>query len=581
MTRKHLLASVLLFTGAAFLATQAPVAEVSAQDAKAEKKTAFLKKLADRKKTEDDKARADAAAAKAAQAKPAVAAPKVTPKETKPLQALNPADIAKLINREVDKKLSEAKIAPSSRSSDAEFLRRVSLDITGVIPSPEKVESFLNSSDSDKRAKLVDELLANSRYGTRLSDIWANQMIPLDSTIRYLTRDPLANWLADSFNANKPWDRMAHDIISASGEQAKNGAVTYYMFNQGVDKMTDSVGKLFLGVQIQCAQCHNHPFTHWKQEEYWGLAQFFYNVNVVAQRNGKQTDIVPGVSETARANRKGNPLPESAKAVAAKFLGGEKPSLQAGKPYRPVLADWLCTAENPFFAKSMVNRVWAQYFGRGIVNPIDDLSDENEASHPELLQQLSSQFANGGFDVKNLIRAICMSDAYQRTSQPTPENKLDEVLYSHMAMKVMTPEQLYDSLSTVAGNFSDAGGRGKGMNGGPKAGANAARERFATYFMGSENPKATDYEHGIPQALRLMNSPRLSSPAAVSDLVSSKLTPEKAIEKLYLKTVSRRPTDAELKRLTDHVKAASGDPKTPYSDILWALLNSSEFALNH
>jgi len=345
MTRKHLLASVLLFTGAAFLATQAPVAEVSAQDAKAEKKAAFLKKLADRKKTEDDKARADAAAAKAAQAKPAVAAPKVTPKETRPLQALNPADIAKLINREVDKKLSEAKIAPSSRSSDAEFLRRVSLDITGVIPSPEQVESFLNSSDSDKRAKLVDELLANSRYGTRLSDIWANQMIPLDSTIRYLTRDPLANWLADSFNDNKPWDRMAHDIISASGEQAKNGAVTYYMFNQGVDKMTDSVGKLFLGVQIQCAQCHNHPFTHWKQEEYWGLAQFFYNVNVVAQRNGKQTDIVPGVSETARANRKGNPLPESAKAVAAKFLGGEKPSLQAGKPYRPVLADWMHCGE--------------------------------------------------------------------------------------------------------------------------------------------------------------------------------------------------------------------------------------------
>jgi len=585
MIMKRFAAALLLASGALFLASQTPI-DLAAQDAKSDK-AAMLKKFLERKaaraKAEADaeKAKAEAEKAKVETNKPTPEVVKMSPAETSAAKPMDAKAVAKFIDAQINQELAVAKLDSSSRSSDAEFIRRVSLDITGVIPTAERVGSFLASSDPNKRALLVDEMLQSPKYGQRLADIWTNQMLPMDSALRYTGKDPLVKYMVDTFNANKPWDRMAHEIISASGDQDKNGAVTYYMFNAGVDKMTDSVGKLFLGVQIQCAQCHNHPFTTWKQTEYWGMAQFFYNVSVTIQKNNKQVDIIPGVVENSRASRRGNPLPESAKTVPAKFLGGDLATLNSSKPYRPVLADWLCTAENPFFSKSMVNRVWAQYMGRGLVNPIDDLSDENPASHPELLKGLAKEFANGGFDLKNLVRAICLSDAYQRSSVPTPNNKADTVLYSHMAIKVLTPEQLFDSLAAVVGTpTADAGrGMGKPLN----KGSNSPRDRFVAFFMGTENAKATDYEAGIPQALRLMNNQKLSSSSSlVSQLVQSKAKPAEAINKLYLTAVARKATEAEVEKLTGYiVQGESSDPKAPLSDILWALLNSSEFALNH
>ncbi len=564
MTKRRIAAAILLAVGATFLA-QTPV-DLAAQQTKAEKK-ALKKKKAD-----------DASSAPFPDTPVSRAS-----LETKPSNPMDVTAVARLIDSEIDKQLNAAKIVSSSRSSDAEFIRRATLDITGTIPPADRVETFLSDPSSDKRAKLVDELLASPRYGQRLSDIWVNQMMPTELANRFLVKKPLNEFLIDNFNANKPWDRLAFDLLTASGEQDKNGAVTYYMGNQGVDKMTDSVGKLFLGVQIQCAQCHNHPFTHWKQTEYWGLAQFFYKVNVAVVRNNKDTTTVPGVSESARPNRRGNPLPDSAKTAPPKFLGGKTVKLAADKPARPVLADWICTAENPFFSKSIVNRVWDQYFGRGLVNPIDDMGDENEPTHPDLLKGLAKEFSAGGFDIKNLVRAICLSNAYQRTSQPTGNNKSDSVLYSHMAIKVLTPEQLFDSLSVVVGSMAD-GGKGVGKKaaaGGPKGGNLTPRDRFAAFFAGSENAKSTDYEAGIPQALRLMNNPRLSgSPNVLNELIRSGKQPAKVIDRLYLMTVSRKPTDAEVKRLTEYVSNAS-DARTACSDIMWALLNSSEFALNH
>jgi hypothetical protein len=553
MTNRRI-AAILLAAGAVFFVSQAD--DLAAQTPPPKK---FGKKR-DEKPAEPE-------------VKPAV---KAAPSETQPPKPMDATAVAKFIDVEINRQLAAENVPASPRSSDAEFIRRASLDITGVVPSAERVESFLASGDANKRAQLIDELLSSPKYGQRLADVWSGPMLPPDSATRGTSKEPMVKWLVETFNANKPWDRMAHDILTAAGEQDKNGAVTYYMFNQGVDKMTDSVGKLFLGVQIQCAQCHNHPFTHWKQTEYWGLAQFFYNVNVSIVRNGKDTTTVPGVSESGRKG-KNNRLPESAKSVAAKFLGAETVSLSSGKPYRPVLADWICTAENPFFSKSMVNRVWAQYFARGLVNPIDDLSDENEPTHPALLTGLAKEFASGGFDIKNLVRAICLSDAYQRTSVPTPENKADTVFYSHMAVKVLTPEQLYDSIGAVAGGFGD---RERPMGkGGPRGGPVTARDRFVAFFQGSESPKATDYEAGIPQALRLMNNPQLSSSAKVLREIG-KDQPAKAIERLYLMTMSRKPTGDEVKRLTNYI-AQAGSTQTAYSDIAWVLLNSSEFALNH
>lgn len=562
MLNRRFLMTLGLAVGAACLASQLP-ADLSAQTVKEKKKTVLKKAVeADIPKTET--------------AKPVE---KVAPAETKPAQPMDVKAVAKFIDVEINKKLASAKIEPSSRSSDAEFIRRVSLDIAGVIPTADRVAAFIDSTDADKRAKLVDELLGNSRYGERLADMWTAQMYPMDSTNRFLTKAPLHKYLADTFNANKPWDRMAHEIITAEGEVDKLGAVTFFAANQGVDKITDSVGKLFLGLQIQCANCHNHPFTHWKQVEYWGLAQFFYNVNINAPRNNKDATTTVSVNETSRPNRRFNPLPESAKSVKPKLLGANEVSLSSSKPYRPILADWMCTADNPFFSKAKVNRIWAQYMGKGIVNPIDDLSEENEATHPELLNGLAKHFSSGGFDLKNLVRAICMSDAYQRSSQPTAANKSDKVHYSHMEIKVLSPEQLYDSLVAATGGF-DSGRPGAPAKAGPKGG-NSPRDRFVQFFMGSENAKATEYEAGIPQALRLMNNPRLSgSPALLGEIFRAGNQPAKAIERIYLMTVSRRPTEAETKRLTEYL-AKAPDSRAGYGDILWVLLNSSEFALNH
>ena len=572
MNIRRIGALILLAMGAVFFTSQTP-SDLSAQDTKAEKKAL-------RMKLREEKLKAEAEAAKAAEAAKTAEKPivKMTPTETKPSNPLDVKKVAKLIDAEINKELAKAKIEPSSRSSDAEYLRRASLDITGVIPAPDKVESFQTNSDPDKRAKLIDELLSSSNYGRHLADIWGNQMYVVDSENRFVTKEPLVKYLTATFNGNKPWDRMAHEILTATGEQEKNGEVTYYMANRGVDKMTDTVGKLFLGVQIQCAQCHNHPFTHWKQAEYWGMAQFFYKVNAVVQRNAK-TEVAGKVEEIAKPQRKINPLPESAKNVSAKFLGADAPKLDNAKPLRPVLADWICTAENPFFSKSMVNRVWAQFFGKGMVNPIDDLSDENTPSHPELLNGLAKEFASGGFDLKQLIRAICLTDAYQRTSVPAPGNKADTVLYSHMAVKVMTPEQLYDSIALVVGDPSAGGARPAGKT--PRGAATSPRDRFAAFFMGSENAKATEYEAGIPQALRLMNNPKLSgSPNLLNTLSKAGDKPEKIIDRLFRMTISRQPNEAETKKLTDYI-AKAPDAKTAYSDILWALMNSSEFTLNH
>ncbi len=545
-------------------------------DAKADKKKARLAKLLEaKKKTEVEKPPEPKDGGKA------VVIAKTPP--AAPAKPMATADLAKLIDTGIDKTLQAAKIQPSSQTSDAEFLRRVSLDITGVIPSVERATAFLDDRSPDKRAKLIDELLAAPEYGKHMADIWATLMYPIDSDNRFVAKAPMREWLAEKFNQNMHWDTMAYELMTATGDYDKNGAVGYAMANRGVDKMTDSVGKLFLGVQIQCAQCHNHPFTHWKQAEYWGLAQFFYKVNVSNPRAAKDGGTI-SVSEDGRVNRKINALPEAAKSTAPKYLGADQVKLNSAEPYRPALAQWICTPQNPFFAKAFVNRLWSQYFGRGFVNPVDDLSEENVPTHPELLAALSKEFGAGGFDVKQTIRGICNSQAYQRSSKPTGDNRDDKTMFSHQGIKVLTAEQLFDSLTSVIG--APAAGKKDGMKApAPKGGPQGMRDQFALFFMGSDNAKPTDYEAGIPQALRLMNSPLmasgrlLSAANRIAEVARPTTTPDKAVEKLYLGTLSRRPTADEQKKMKDMITKQT-DPRQAYADVMWVLLNSSEFALN-
>jgi hypothetical protein len=513
-----------------------------------------------------------------AEAAPAKTTPVVKRSVTQPK---DPAALAKLIDQRVDAKLAAEKVPASPACSDSEFVRRVYLDLTGVIPPADKAREFLESTAPDKRAKLVDALLADPAYGKHLADLWEPRLIPEDSMNRFVPRQPFGEWLAKQFNDNTPWDQFVASLVSATGTIEDNPAVSYFLLNRTVDKLTDGVSRNFLGVQLQCAQCHNHPFTDTKQAEYWGMATFFSKVSPQRPGNPTRTGADPmklGVTEGAAKNRQKDFFPEAAKTVPAKFLGGDEPKLSASEPYRPALAAWLTSADNPWFAKAMVNRTWGQLFGAGIIDPVDDLDGEHEASHPELLEDLGKAFAGSGFDLKTLVRGICLSDAYQRTSKPAKGNEADERLLSHRTVKVMTAEQLFDSIARVVG-FNPADEKKGGAPAQVKGVPNGPREQFVKFYLaGAEVANPTEYEAGIPQALRLMNSKMGGGLGALRAMIEPGMRPAEMIDAIYLATLSRKPTSVETYRLLSHVAKAK-TPVDGMGDVLWAVLNSSEFTM--
>jgi hypothetical protein len=498
------------------------------------------------------------------------------PEPFTPKRIGDPVAVAGVIDREIDAKLKADSITPGERSTDAEFLRRAYLDLTGIIPTAAKARQFLDDRSPNKREKLIDELLASSNFGKHASDIWMGLLVTRTSDQRRISFDPLRTWLAEQFNANTPWDKIAADLIAAEGTQEKNPAVTYYLSNNTVDKMTDSVSKLFLGVSIQCAQCHDHKFEDWKQTEYWSLAQFFMRVQV----GGLQQNGTPSIEEVKNPNRRRIPLPEDAKAMPVRYLRDATPvKLPDDGAIRPTLAKWVTSPTNPYFAKAMVNRVWAQLFGTGLVHPVDDMGPNAIASHPDLLKLLAGNFAADKFDLKNLVRAIVLSKAYQRSGKPTGgEGDDDPQRFARMAVKVMTPEQLYDSTFSIVGSAINPQARARMAANVPKGPLADPRERFVNFFLaGQEMANTTEYEVGIPQALKLMNSRQFGNPTTVRRLLGTKKDKD-AIEELYLATLSRRPTEEEMKSMTAYVTSAP-TPMEGYGDVLWALLNCSEYTL--
>ncbi|QDU23557.1 DUF1549 and DUF1553 domain-containing protein [Urbifossiella limnaea] len=491
----------------------------------------------------------------------------------------DPTTVTRLIDGAVTKRLGAEKLTASPAASDAEFLRRVSLDIAGTIPSPDRVAAFLASPDPDKRRKLIDELLDSPGYARRMTDIWSGLLIPNTAAAARQKHDPMATWLQTRFAANVRLDALARGVLTAGGLQDENGAVTFYLTHESVDEITDRVSRVFLGVQIQCAQCHKHPFGDWTQAEYWGMAAFFTKVKSVYVREGAVQKYGAREEVTATKAKALLMVPPSAKAAAPTFLRGAKAAVPADGPYLPALADWVASPDNPYFARAGVNRVWYQFFGRGLVTPVDDMTDDNAPSHPELLAALAKEFAGSGFDLKHLVRGICNSATYQRTSKPAAGNAADMTLYSHAAVRVMTPFQLNDSLESVfalADNEktpppTDATRK-------TKAGE---RGRFVAFFRGEDDPDPTEFQAGIPQALYLMNSGHHYRIAkAANEVVARLKTSEAVVERLFLATLSRPPTAAEMGAMTSHVARAT-DKRTAYHDILWALVNSTEFISNH
>ncbi len=511
--------------------------------------------------------------------------PVLKPSLTGKLDALA---LAKYIDQAIDQRLAAEKAPPSPQADDAEFLRRVYLDLAGHIPPADKAAAFLDSNDTNKRAKLIDELLASDDYGKHMADVWMNLLVKRSTDNRFVQFEPLTAWLTKNFNENTPWDKMVRELLTAEGDQDANAAVTFCLANDTVDKMTDVTTKEFLGVQLQCAQCHNHPFTDWKQTEYWGMADFFKKVELTGPRNPNKQAGVPGIVEGLGAKGRKPPLPDSAKDVPAKFLGGPEVNLTAREKARPVLAKWLTAADNPYFSKAMVNRAWFQLFGHGIANPVDDIAGISPPSHPQLFVDLADQSAANGFDLKQLYRALCKTKAYQRTSKPTAENAdADTALCAHMTVKVMTPEEQFDSILQVLApnqdprNVTLPKGAAAGLPKGARRQNLTPRSLFVAFFEDEDATDPTEFQQGIPQALRLMNGPQLNNAAILNPMLKAHAAPEQIVEHLYLATLSRRPTAQERERLVQYAAQHKNEPHEGYEDVLWALMNCSEFVMNH
>lgn len=508
-----------------------------------------------------------------------------------PLQAESPGtvltavELAAQIDQHVDRALEKQQLAKSPLADDAEFLRRVCLDITGVIPSLSRVESFFADTTSDKRARLITELLGSEEYARHMTDQWREHLIPNTAAAARRRHESGIVWLEEAFRANRPYHEFIRGVLTADGMQRDNGATTFLLTHQSLDEATDRLSRVLLGVQITCAQCHDHPFSDWKQADYWGTAAFFSKVKHQYERINSVEHY--GVSE--KGDRKPLMSPPSFKETPPTFLGGVQPKLDPEQPYLPVFVDWLAASDNPYFARAFVNRLWRKLMGRGLVEPVDDLRHDNPGTHPELLALLGDQFRQNGFDIHYLITALTLSKTYQRTSKPLEANKDDAQYYSHMPVKVMTPHGLHDSIRTVMSLGDSPPPPPKDpppqLTDEEKIKASirtrGQRDGFASFFKGEENPSPVAYEAGLPQALKLMNSQEMQRGSRVIAFLSKRSTePESIVNHLYLAILARQPSSEERTITLDYVKA-HGEPTKALADVAWALLNSTEFVTIH
>ena len=507
----------------------------------------------------------------------------------------DPAPAAASIDREIDKRLAEAKLPASPIADDSEFLRRVVLDITGRIPTLEKTIAFLDSKDPDKRRKLIDELLAGKEYGQHHAAVWRNLLAPPGDPVKgKAPPDRFSPWLAEQFNRDRSWDQIVTDLLTTEGDIQKVPESGFVMantenFHPQANRLAASSARMFLGLRLGCAECHDHPFAAWKQTDFWNMAAFFGRLRNTGKKGPpfiltEDPDLQPPHKDDPEkikaAPGGGIVLPlstgkSSGKIVQARLLGGEEMKLDDDKPFRPIFTAWLTAKENPYFAPAYVNRVWSQFFGRGFVNPVDDFREGNAASHPELLKLLADEFRASGHDCKHLIRCICNSQAYQRTSQPLPENERDCGLFSHMAVKILSAEAFYDSLATLNAIFKNGTAQ-------PNADKLEPRNDFAQFFRPQgESDDENQFRQGIPQFLKRLNGATFNQGSPLIDrLLRAGADRSKIIEGLYLATLSRKPSPDEIELMSKYLDRRSSAEKG-YAGVLWILVSSGEFALNH
>lgn len=472
------------------------------------------------------------------------------------------------IDRLLADRWAEAKAEPAPPADDAEFLRRVYLTLAGKVPSVAAARDFLDDTRPDKRRRLVDRLLRSPEYVNHFTNVWRAILLP-----ERLVEDPglrfsFESWLRARLQANAGYDRMVREILTAPqgggrglGRQpgmafSQESPVAFYQANENKpENLAGSTARLFLGIGLGCAQCHKHPFSRWSQDQFWEYAAFF----APRSQPGKAPRItIPDVAKS--------------RVVQARFLDGTEPKWNTGQDPRTVLADWVLAPDNPYFARATVNRLWAYFFGVGLVEPIDDLTQETAKN--DLLDELARSFIEHKYDLKFLTRAIVLSRPYGLSSRRTHAGQDDPHLFARMPVRGLAPEQIYDSLVEATHH----------------EGAEAlARTQFLKRFANPADPP-TEVQTSMLQALALMNGPLIADATSLERSNTLRAIAEAPfldmadrIEALYLATLTRKPRPAERARLVKYVESGgpSGDSRQALADVFWAMLNSSEFLFNH
>jgi hypothetical protein len=496
--------------------------------------------------------------------------------------------LAERLDKIINQRLVQEKVKPGPKADDAQFARRLHIDLAGKIPSLLEIKDYLENDSSDRLDDRLDELLESPQFIANWSYYWRSVMLSGTNNVQaFQFQFQFEGWLRDRLSKNVGYDKIAHELVSSqpfNGQQQQNGPAAFYFVNENKpENLAGSTARVFLGVKIECAQCHKHPFASWTRDQFWEYAAFFAGINQGNRpqpKGGKQPD----------ANQRSIKIPETDKVVQAKFITGEVPAWQSNSITRTVLADWMISPKNPYFAKAAVDHVWQYFFGVSLMEPIFEPTDTSPPAHPDLLEELARSFVESGYDLKHLIRAIVQTEAYQRQSVALNADNLDQIqLFSRMPVRGMMPEQLFDSFAEAT-DYRQQQNLNNNMQFNQFGLPDGPRATFLARFTTQD--KRIETQTSILQALYLMNGKfladrvRVDNNKSLETIATAPTTTARRVETLYLMVLSRMPRPEETAKLVAYIDRAGqngGQAQTTQAvaDIYWALLNSSEFMLNH
>ena len=499
--------------------------------------------------------------------------PDAEPWSPPPMKAQNEID------QLIQQKLVKLRLGPAAACDDGTYLRRVFVDVIGQLPTPEEVRAFLADEREDKRAQVVEELLQRPEFPDVWAMTWAEVLRIEPQNLEQKGVHIFTRWLREALRDGAPMDDVVRRMLTASGSAFRVPEANYWATSRDPKVLAENAAQTFLGIRLQCAQCHNHPFERWRMDDYYGFAAFFAQIgrkNGDTPRESIIYDRSSGDIRNQRTNRN----------AAPRFLGGEAPEIAGDVDRRAVLADWLTSTKNPWFAKNIANRVWARFFGRGLVHPVDDVRVSNPASHPTLHRRLGEKLAASGFDVRALIREICASSTYQAAQHADAP---PAATFAGATPRRLSAEQLLDAI----GQVTEVPTKFRGIPLGQSAvqvvepdGGNRFLDLFGRPDRDSVCTCERREEPTLNQVLHLINGETIeakvrSSKSRLARLLAAEVAPEAVLEELFLAAYARAPRPDEQQRILTAIAAAGEDAGGAWEDVLWAIFNSSEFLFQH